>query len=282
MKDFIAGVSGLFSSQYKRIRGIVSLRRWLTMIGHNWILFCYQTGGISYLFCDTLIMIRKNTIRWGETIEQVYKIGVTSFLLVFFTAIFTGMVLALQAAYQLRLFAAEQFTAHLVSLSVTRELGPVLTAMVVAGRVGASIAAELGTMKVTEQIDALKSMGVNPVRYLVVPRFLAALLALFVLAIYADVIGCLGGYLIAVFKLGISHHLYIKRTLQILKVKDVMTGLIKAVFFGGVIATVGCYYGFNAEGGAEGVGKATTMAVVTALIMIIASDAFFTAIFYFF
>ncbi|MFA6600375.1 MAG: ABC transporter permease [Candidatus Omnitrophota bacterium] len=276
------GFQEKLGAQYSMVRSWVSLRRWLATLGHYWITFCYQAGGISYLFIDTLIAIRKTSIRWGETVSQVYKIGVTSFMLVFFTSIFTGMVLALQAAYQLRLFAAEQFTAHLVSLSVTRELGPVLTAMVVAGRVGASIAAELGTMKVTEQIDALKSMGVNPVRYLVVPRFLAAVLALFILAIYADVVGCLGGYMIAVFKLGISPHLYIKRTLQILMIKDVMTGLIKALFFGGVIATVGCYYGFNAEGGAEGVGKATTMAVVTALIMIIASDAFFTAIFYFF
>jgi phospholipid/cholesterol/gamma-HCH transport system permease protein len=282
MNPYAVKLNEKVGEKIKFLRGMVSLRRWLGLIGYYWIEFCYQTGGIAYLFADTLIVLKNTTLRWKDTVDQIFKIGVTSFLLVFFTAIFTGMVLALQAAYQLRLFAAEQFVAHLVSLSVTRELGPVLTAMVVAGRVGASIAAELGTMKVTEQIDALKALGVNPVRYLVAPRFVAALISLFILCIFADLTGVFGGYLISVFKLGVSPHIYIKHCLQILKIKDVMTGLIKAFFFGGVISTVGCYYGFNAEGGAEGVGRATTMAVVTSLIMIIASDAFFTAVFYFF
>jgi phospholipid/cholesterol/gamma-HCH transport system permease protein len=210
------------------------------------------------------------------------RIGVTSLPLVFLTALFTGMVLSLQSAYQLRLFAAQQFTSDLVALSIARELGPVLTAMVVAGRVGAAMAAELGTMKVTEQIDALKALAVDPVRYLVAPRFVAGFLMLFILTIYADCIGMLGGYIVAVFKLGISPHQYIKRSVDVLMIKDIFTGLIKAFFFGGIIAGVGCYYGFNAEGGAEGVGRATTVAVVTILVMIIASDALFTAIFYFF
>ncbi len=258
------------------------VRNWFALIGRIFISFSEQVGGISYLFVDTIHSCLKTKIRWGATIEQLWKIGVTSFVLVFFTNLFTGMVLALQAAYQLRLFSAEQFVSHMVSVSICRELGPVLTAMVVAGRVGASIAAELGTMKVTEQIDALKALATDPIRYLVAPRFLAALLALFVLGIYADIVGITGGYLIAVYKLGITPHLYLKRCFDVLLVKDVMTGLIKAFFFGGIIAIVGCYYGFNAEGGAEGVGRATTMAVVTALIMIIASDAFFTAVFYFF
>jgi phospholipid/cholesterol/gamma-HCH transport system permease protein len=154
--------------------------------------------------------------------------------------------------------------------------------MVVAGRVGASIAAELGTMKVTEQIDALKALAMNPVQYLVVPRFIAGLFMLLILTIYADVIGMLGGYLIAVFKLGMSSHVYIKRGIDALVIKDVVTGLIKAFFFGGIISIVGCYFGFTARGGAEGVGRATTLAVVVSLIMVIASDALFSAIFYFF
>ena len=202
--------------------------------------------------------------------------------LVFLTALFTGVVLSLQSAYQLRLFAAEQFTSDLVSLSMVRELGPVLTAMVVAGRVGASIAAELGTMKVTEQIDALKALAVDPVRYLVVPRFVAGLTMLFVLTVYADCIGMLGGFVISVFKLGISSQQYIHRSIKVLMLKDIFTGLIKAFIFGGIISIVGCYYGFKAQGGAEGVGKATTIAVVAALILVIAFDALFTAIFYFF
>ena len=208
--------------------------------------------------------------------------AVTPFCVCTTIPIFTGMVLALQSAYQLRLFSAEQFTSDLISVSLCRELGPVLTAMVVAGRVGASIAAELGTMKVTEQIDALEALATNPVQYLVTPRFIAAVCMLFVLTIYADVIGMLGGYLIAVFKLGMSSHVFIKRAIKALLVKDVLTGLIKAFFFGGFISIAGCYFGFEARGGAEGVGRATMLAVVVSLIMVIASDALFTAIFYFF
>jgi len=264
------------------LRRNVSVVRWMNKIGRGFLEFSNNTGGIAYLFKDTLTVMFQTKLRLGATYDQLNKIGSQSFHLVFFTALFTGMVLALQSAYQLRLFAAEQFTSDLVSLSITRELGPVLTAMVVAGRVGASIAAEIGTMKVTEQIDALKALAVDPIRYLVVPRFVAALAALFLLTIYSDVIGITGGYIIVVFKLGMSPHQYISRSLDVLMIKDVMTGLIKAFFFGGMIALAGCYYGFKAEGGAEGVGRATTIAVVTALIMIIASDALFTAIFYFF
>ena len=241
-----------------------------------------QAGGLSLLLSDTLRTLFKTKLKWDLTLDQMYKIGVTSLPLVSMTALFTGMVLALQSAYQLRLFAAEQFVADLVAMSITRELGPVLTAMVVAGRVGASMAAELGTMKVTEQIDAMKVLAVDPVRYLVVPRLVAAILMLFLLTVYADTIGMLGGYLISVFKLGMSSHQYIARSATVLIVKDVMTGLIKAFVFGGIIAVVGCYFGFRASGGAEGVGRATTLAVVAALVIIIASDALFTAIFYFF
>ncbi len=269
-------------SKIESLRRIVSLRVWLDKIGDKAIDLSYDAGGISLLLKDTLQTLFTTKLRWNATLDQMNKIGVMSLPLVILTSLFTGMVLALQSAYQLKLFAAEQFIPNLVALSITRELGPVLTAMVVAGRVGASIAAELGTMKVTEQIDALKALASDPVRYLVVPRFVAAFFMLFVLAIYADCIGMLGGYIVAVFKLGISSHLYIKRSIDILMIKDVMTGLIKAFFFGAIIATVGCYYGFKAEGGAEGVGRATTVAVVSALVIIIASDAFFTAVFYFF
>ena len=269
-------------SKIESLRRIVSLRVWLDKIGDKAIDLSYDAGGISLLLKDTLQTLFTTKLRWNATLDQMNKIGVMSLPLVILTSLFTGMVLALQSAYQLKLFAAEQFITNLVALSITRELGPVLTAMVVAGRVGASIAAELGTMKVTEQIDALKALASDPVRYLVVPRFVAAFFMLFVLAIYADCIGMLGGYIVAVFKLGISSHLYIKRSIDILMIKDVMTGLIKAFFFGAIIATVGCYYGFKAEGGAEGVGRATTVAVVSALVIIIASDAFFTAVFYFF
>lgn len=264
------------------LKKVVSARAWLKNIGAQSIALASHAGGIAYLLRDTVVAIFRSKIRWKATLDQMNKIGVTSLPLVFLTALFTGVVLSLQSAYQLKLFAAQQFTSDLVSLSMTRELGPVLTAMVIAGRVGAAIAAELGTMKVTEQIDAMRALAVNPVRYLVVPRFLAGFLMLFILTIYADVIGILGGYLICVFKLGISSHQYIKRSIHVLMIKDIFTGLIKAFFFGGIISLVGCYFGFKAQNGAEGVGRATTLAVVTILILIIASDAIFTAIFYFF
>ncbi len=269
------------TTKIEKIRHLISLRTWLEKVGDQSIKLAYVAGGLSFLVKDTWQVMVSTKLRWQATIDQMQKIGVMSVPLVFLTALFTGIVMALQGSYQLKLFAAEQFTADLISLSITRELGPVLTAMVVAGRVGASIAAELGTMKVTEQIDALKALATNPIRYLVVPRCVAAVFMLFVLTIYADCIGMLGGYLIAVFKLGMSSHAYIKRSFDVLLIKDVITGLIKAFFFGGIIAVVGCYFGFTAEGGAEGVGRATTLSVVTALMLIIFSDALFTAVFYF-
>lgn len=269
-------------SKIQRLRALVSMRRWLAEFGAASLSTSFHAGGLSLLLKDTLHILFTTKLRWSTTLDQMYKIGVTSLPLVFLTALFTGIVLALQTSYQLRLFGAQQFTADLVALSITRELGPVLTAMVVAGRVGASMAAELGTMKVTEQLDALKALAMDPIRYLVVPRFVAAFFMLFILGIYADIIGILGGYIVSIFKLEISSHLYIKRTLSALMIKDVVTGLIKVFFFGGIIAIVGCYFGFGASGGAEGVGRATTFAVVTALILIIFSDALFTGIFYFF
>lgn len=274
-------MTGIFT-KIKTIRSLLSVRGNLRKVGKMSMGLALHAGGIAYLFRDTIIVLLTTPLRWKATLDQMNKLGVMSLPLVFLTALFTGIVLALQSAYQLRLFTATQFTADLVALSVTRELGPVLTAMVVAGRVGASIAAELGTMKVTEQIDALRALAVDPVRYLVVPRFLAGIFMLFMLTIYADCIGMFGGYLISVFKIGISSHTYLKRSFDVMQVKDVMTGLIKAFFFGGIISVVGCYFGLNARNGAEGVGLATMLAVVTILILIIASDAVFTAIFYFF
>lgn len=269
------------SEKLENLRQAVSLRTWLGRLGEYSILLAYHTGGLTFFFYDTLTTLFTTKLRWRHTLDQMYEIGVMSLPLVFLTALFTGMVLALQSAYQLRLFAAEQFASDLIALSVTRELGPVLTAMVVAGRVGASIAAEIGTMKVTEQIDALRALATNPLRYLVVPRVIAGFFMLFFLTIYADCIGMLGGYLVSVFKLGISSHQYIKRSIEVLMIKDVMTGLTKAFVFGAVISVVGCYFGFRTEGGAAGVGRSTTLAVVTALILIIALDCFFTAVFYF-
>jgi len=212
---------------------------------------------------------------------QAKKAGLDSFGIVSLVSLFIGFIFALQTAYFMQRLGSEIYIANLVALSIVREMGPVITALVVAGRVGAAIAAELGSMQVTEQIDALETLATNPIKYLVVPRFLALTLMLPILTIYADAIGILGSYLICVNKLGISSSMYIHQTFYALFPKDLLAGLFKTVFFGMIIACVRCYEGFNVEGGAEGVGKATTRAVVTTFILIIAADCFFTALFYF-
>ncbi len=262
------------------LRRLADIQHWLGNFGRHMLEFLESAGGISIFLWRSLVAATSTPLRWKATLEQAYKIGVASLPLVMMTSLFTGMVLALQSSYQLRLFSAEQFTSDLVALSITRELGPVLTAMMVAGRVGAAMAAELGTMKVTEQVDALKALATDPVRYLVVPRFLASIAMLVLLTIYSDLIGMVGGYIVGVFKLGLSSYSYFNRTVHALVLKDVYTGLIKAFVFGIVISTVSCYYGFKAKGGAEGVGHATTMAVVISFISIIVFDTFFTAFFY--
>ena len=220
-------------------------------------------------------------LRKGQILEQMGKIGVASFPIVFLTSLFTGMVLALQSAYQMQKVSAEMYIASLVALSITRELGPVLTALVVAGRCGAAITAELGTMKVTEQVDALETLSTNPIQYLVVPRFFALLVMLPILTIFSDFFGIVGGYLIGVGKLNITHAMYVKMTWDPLKLKDVSTGLIKSITFAMLICIIACYEGLNTSAGAEGVGRATTASVVRSFILIIVFDCLLTAIFYF-
>lgn len=257
------------------------MKKILERLGEGFMQFIRYAGGLSILMGQTLFWIPIPPLRKKQIAEQMSKIGVDSLPIVSLISLFTGMVLALQSAYQMKRFTAEMYIASLVCISMTRELGPVLTALIVAGRVGASITAELGTMKVTEQIDALETMATNPVKYLVVPRFMALMIMLPILTIYSDIIGILGGYIIGVYKLGISHGMYMKNTWNPLKYKDIFTGLIKSYFFAIITCIVACYEGMTAEGGAEGVGKATTASVVTSFILIIASDCFFTALFYF-
>ena len=219
--------------------------------------------------------------RWGLIADQMSKVGVASFPLVFLTALFTGVVLALQSAYQLQKMSAENYIGSLVALSMTRELGPVLTALVIAGRVGAAITAEVATMRVTEQIDALETLSTDPVTYLASPRFVALAVMLPILTVYADMVGILGGYLVGVYKLGIGSNLYMNMTWDPLRIKDVFTGLFKALVFAGIITNIACYEGFETSGGAEGVGRSTTLSVVISFILIITADCFFTALFYF-
>lgn len=259
----------------------LDFKEMLRYLGDKFFSFIGYLGSVWALFMQTLGLSFIPPLRRKSVFEQMTKIGVESLFLVFLTSLFTGIVLALQSAYQMQKFGARIYISSLVALSITRELGPVLTALVVAGRMGAAITAELGTMKVTEQIDALQTLAVNPIKYLVVPRFIALISMLPILTIYADCIGIMGGYIIGVGKLGIGSNLYMRMTFNTLAYKDVFTGLIKALFFAIIIAIISCREGLETEGGAEGVGKATTRAVVFSFILIIAADCLFTALFYF-
>ncbi|WP_445678672.1 MlaE family ABC transporter permease [Radicibacter daui] len=212
--------------------------------------------------------------------RQMLDIGYYSLPVVGLTAIFTGMVLALQSYSGFSRFNAESAIATVVVLSVTRELGPVLAGLMVAGRVGAAMAAEIGTMRVTEQIDALTTLSTQPHKYLVAPRLIAGLIMLPCLVLVADIIGVFGGYLVGVYKLNFNAATYLANTWQYLETLDVVSGLVKAAVFGFIITLMGCYHGYNSKGGAQGVGAATTNAVVSASILILVSNYLITAIFF--
>lgn len=250
-------------------------------LGSSAIQFVRYIGALSILFAQTIYWIGTPPFKNVRFLEQAKRIGPGSFFISSLVALFVGMILALQMAYQMQKLSSEIYIASVVAVSLTRELAPVLTALIVAGRIGAGITAEIGSMTVTEQVDALKAFATNPVRYLVVPRFLALVVMLPVLTIFADMVGIFGGFLICVFKLSIGPAMYFTMVGESLVVKDIVTGLIKTVFFGMIIALVGCHQGLTAKGGAEGVGRATTVSVVTSFIFIIITDCLCTAIFYF-
>lgn len=252
--------------------------KWFERIG-DWILgFLSEIGAILLLFVKALTWLFRRPLGLRNIARQMEAVGVESIPVVLITASFTGMVLALQSYTGFKRFNAESLVGTVVALSMTRELGPVLTSLIVAGRAGAAMAAELGTMKVTEQVDALASMAVDPVKYLISPRLFAGMVMLPVLTIFSDIIGIVGGYLISVYMLGANAGIYIRRTTQYLEPADIWGGLLKAAVFGTLIAVVSCYKGFNAKGGAEGVGRATTGAVVLSEMMVLISNYFLTAI----
>jgi len=257
------------------------INRFFIEFGRKIISFMYLFGGLTKLAAQTFYFAFTPPFQKYRVLEQARKTGFDSLPIVSLVSLFIGVIFALQSAYFMQRMGSEIYIASLVALALVRELGPVITALVVAGRVGASITAELGSMQVTEQIDALETLATNPIKYLVVPRFLALTFMLPLLTLYADIIGILGGYLICVHKLGISSSMYMHVTFDSLFYKDLFTGLLKSVFFGMIIAFVSCFQGFSVEGGAEGVGQATTRSVVASFIMIIVADCFFTAIFYF-
>jgi phospholipid/cholesterol/gamma-HCH transport system permease protein len=213
---------------------------------------------------------------WRELSRQMVKVGVSSTPVVLLTALFTGMVLALQTFTVLKRFNAESYVGSLVALSMVRELAAVLSSLIVAGRAGSAMGAEIGTMRVTEQIDALEVMATDPVHYLVVPRVWATVLMMPLLVALADGIGIFGGYLVSVVLMGSNPVSYVNTSFQFMNLSDLLSGLIKAAVFGLLLATIGCQQGFYTTGGAEGVGRSTTSAVVLASIAILAADFFLT------
>ena len=235
-------------------------------------------GGISVLARDTGRALFSRW-EWELVSYQVDLLGVQSASIVFITAVFMGMVLALQIAYALQAFGAKLYVGEVVALSMTRELAPVLISLMVGGRVGAGITAEIGSMKVTEQIDALRALGANPVRKLVVPRLVAVVLTLPLLVLLANGLGILGGYIISVFELDIGGRFYMSHVFRLLQFSDVLSGLGKTAVFAVFITLIGCYNGMNARGGADGVGRATTFTVVLSSITILISDFFLTKLF---
>ena len=237
-------------------------------------------GRLAFFTGVTLSHVVRPPFYGKMLLRQMMSVGYNSLIVVGLTAVFTGMVLALQSYTGFARFSAESAIPNIVVVSLTRELGPVLAALMVAGRVGAAMAAEIGTMRVTEQIDALTTLSTNPYKYLVVPRLIAAVITLPILVLLADIIGVLGGFLVGVYKLDFNDAAYLRNTFDLLHFQDVFSGLVKAAVFGFLIALMGCYHGYTSKGGAQGVGMATTSAVVSASMLILTFNYFITEAFF--
>lgn len=256
------------------------LKNMCQAIGHSILNVVQALGSITLFALDTIRHCLTPPIFLRHILRQFIDIGYYSLPVVGMTALFTGMVLALQSYTGFSRFNAESAIASVVVLSITRELSPVLAGLMVAGRVGASIAAEIGTMRVTEQIDALKTLSVNPMKYLVVPRVVAGAIMLPILVLIGDIIGVYGGYIVSTHVLGFSSGSYLYQTWQVIEEMDVVSGLVKAGVFGFLVTLMGCYHGYNSGRGAQGVGTATTNAVVTASILILIFNYLLTQVFF--
>ena len=250
----------------------------LPSTGRMVIRFVHKVGAISCFLFSTLWNGLRPPYYGRQVLEQFLTIGFYSLPVVGLTAIFSGMVLALQSYTGFSRFSAESAIATVVVLSITRELGPVLAGLMVAGRVGSSMAAEIATMRVTEQIDALTTLSTNPLKMLVFPRILAGVLMLPLLVFIADIIGVFGGYLVCVYKLDFNSGNYIQSTIKYLEYDDVISGLIKAATFGFAISLMGCYHGYQSERGASGVGRATINAVVSSSVIILILNYVLTSV----
>lgn len=236
-------------------------------------------GSSALMFKSVLFWLFRSRLEVAETVKQSVKIGVDSFTVVALTSFFTGMVLSLQTGHSSKnLFNEPLYIGTMVAFSMLKELGPVLTSIVVAGRAGAVVTAEIGTMKVTEQIDALYTLGTNPTRYLLVPRFIAFMIMLPLLTVFADFLGIIGGALVGVVRLDIPTSVFMNDIYTYVDIKDFLHGFLKTFSFAFMIATVSCHKGLNTSGGAEGVGKATTEAVVTSMVLVMVLDYFISAV----
>jgi phospholipid/cholesterol/gamma-HCH transport system permease protein len=248
----------------------------LERIGRVFIRLFEETGLWFGMLGRTFMWAFRPPFEGGEWLRQMVRVGVDSIPVVFLTTMFTGMVMALQTYIGFHRVHAENFVGSVVALAMLRELSPVLVGLMVTGRVGSSMAAEIGTMRVTEQLDALQSLATDPVQYLFVPRVIAGIVMLPLLTILGDALGVGGGYLIGVKLMGANPVVYQNNTYQFLHMNDVWSGLIKSAFFGLILTLTGCVRGFYTRGGAEGVGRATTAAVVSASLIILFTDFFLT------
>jgi phospholipid/cholesterol/gamma-HCH transport system permease protein len=236
-------------------------------------------GGLSLQLKNVFRHIFLGHIRYRLVWNEMYKLGTRSLTLINVTALFIGMVFAVQISYSLSFLGAKYYLGTIIGISIVRELGPVVTALLVAGRAGSGIAAEIGSMRVTEQVDALRAMGISPSEYLMVPRIIAMVIMVPVLTAYADFIGITGGLLISRFQMKISSHFYLHKVFQMLAIHDITSGLAKSLFFGFFIAIIACYHGFSVRRGAAEVGRAATKAVVASSITILVADFFLTRLF---
>lgn len=252
----------------------------LALIGRFFIALFGEIGRIFLFAAQAVPACFMPPVYGRLVVQQMLRIGYFSLPVVGLTAFFTGGALALQIFIGGNRYGAEAFVPQIVVLGITRELGPVMAGLMVAGRVSAAIAAEIGTMRVTEQIDALVTLSTNPFKYLVAPRLIAAVLSMPILVAIADIIGVMGGWVVGIYSLDFNSAVYLKNTADFIKMDDVTSGLWKAAVFGFIIALMGCYHGYNSKGGAQGVGAATTNAVVSAAILILAANYFMTSLFF--
>ncbi|MDI2091426.1 MlaE family ABC transporter permease [Commensalibacter oyaizuii] len=253
---------------------------WLALLGRTVINGIEHAGSLALFALRGIVNLLYPPFYWRIFLKSLIDIGYLSLPVVALTALFSGGVIALQSYTGMAQYHVNSAIASIVVLAVTRELGPVLAGLMVAGRVGAAMAAEIGTMQVTNQIDALRTLSTNPIKYLVTPRLLAATIALPFLVVIADILGVMGGFTVSIIKLGFSPQGYIAATLNAVKPIDITIGLVKAAVFGFLIALMGCYHGYRSRGGAQGVGAATTAAVVAASILLLVFDYLLTDIFF--